>query len=444
MKDYYAILGVSKDATDEEIQKAYRELCLKFHPDKNPGLDLSSVMQDINEAYEALRKKGGSKSSNFDDTNNSSVKSNYNYYSDKKEKSSQIILRRIWVTQTDFYLHIHLSFIAEKMKGKEGALNVWISNEYEIGENYSFLASKKFTPETSSHTYYDFCFRVSLQRVSTILEKEEGNAMIHVALYDNDKQILASSYNNSFYFDNSSFIDETKSINTDEGLWERFSNLSEMKQGLILFPVLFGICLIIILVGGSGKSNGYIGYDAVDSDSIAEIDSPAEPHIHTVQPSNTNYENDNQAKPEDVEQKQPETTAETDLTEEINRKKAWAYQDGLKKGYVDGLYDGYNESFVSSFGVREPIGKGKRYGKSFSSDGYEYWELFNECRKGYDTGYKIGIKEGYNQRVNEYNEKRERIKQQQKEWDEKYGDKYYPGQLLDENGNFLPQYPNFY
>ena len=53
MSDPYSILGISKNATDEEVKKAYRELARKYHPDAyadNPLADLAAEkMQEINE-----------------------------------------------------------------------------------------------------------------------------------------------------------------------------------------------------------------------------------------------------------------------------------------------------------------------------------------------------------------------------------------------------------
>ena len=54
-KDYYKILGIAKNATQEEIKKAYRSQSLRWHPDKNPGMDTTAKMQDINEAYNILK-----------------------------------------------------------------------------------------------------------------------------------------------------------------------------------------------------------------------------------------------------------------------------------------------------------------------------------------------------------------------------------------------------
>lgn len=55
MKDYYKILGVSRDASLDEIKKAYRRLALKYHPDRNPGdKEAEEKFKEINEAYAVL------------------------------------------------------------------------------------------------------------------------------------------------------------------------------------------------------------------------------------------------------------------------------------------------------------------------------------------------------------------------------------------------------
>ena len=61
MRDPYSVLGVSQNASDDEVKKAYRELARKYHPDNyqnNPLADLAEEkMKEINEAYDTITKQ---------------------------------------------------------------------------------------------------------------------------------------------------------------------------------------------------------------------------------------------------------------------------------------------------------------------------------------------------------------------------------------------------
>ncbi len=93
MNDYYSVLGISKNATQEEIKKAYRNLAFKYHPDRNPdNKEAEEKFKKISEAYDVLgdeKKRAeydrfGSSSSSYSSRN--SYQQNYyqngyqNYY----------------------------------------------------------------------------------------------------------------------------------------------------------------------------------------------------------------------------------------------------------------------------------------------------------------------------------------------------------------------------
>jgi len=58
-RDFYEVLGVAKNASDEDIKKAYRKLAMKYHPDRNQGEDAKAKeaeakFKEVKEAYEML------------------------------------------------------------------------------------------------------------------------------------------------------------------------------------------------------------------------------------------------------------------------------------------------------------------------------------------------------------------------------------------------------
>lgn len=97
-KDYYTILGVSENATAEEIKKTYRKLAFQYHPDRNSGNE--EKMKEVNEAYAVLSDPG--KRKEYD-----SLRQNYGFYARDRFRQAY--------TEQDIFKDSDIDYIFEEL-----------------------------------------------------------------------------------------------------------------------------------------------------------------------------------------------------------------------------------------------------------------------------------------------------------------------------------------
>ncbi len=130
MEDYYEVLGVDKNASKEEIKKAYKKLAKKYHPDINKSKDAEEKFKKINEAASVLlddnkRKNYDRFGSNFENTGFGYDFSNFDFedlfndifgfdFGFKKKRKAEDIKVELEVTLKDLYYNKEIKFKIEK------------------------------------------------------------------------------------------------------------------------------------------------------------------------------------------------------------------------------------------------------------------------------------------------------------------------------------------
>jgi len=165
MKDYYYFLGVSPDASYEDIKKSYRKLSLKYHPDKNENDDFfADRFREIQEAYEILSDKVKRKSY---DQNLESHQKTFRYHVPPSIKT----------------------FTANKIKVKKGEeiIITWQTQNADVVKVLPFGLEKPYGERTFKITEFkNGKFQLLLHVTNSLLHKTIVQGITITEVFEND------------------------------------------------------------------------------------------------------------------------------------------------------------------------------------------------------------------------------------------------------------------
>jgi len=177
MKDYYYFLGISPDASEEDIKKAYRKLSLKYHPDKNDNDDFfAGRFREIQEAYEIL--------------NDSGKRRTYDQNLENHQKSFRYNTPPSIKTFTSNKVHAR--------KGEEIIIN-WQTNNADVVKILPFGLEKPFGERIFKITEFkDGKFQLLLHATNSLLHKTAVQGITITEVFENDAAQFRDSVEEMF------------------------------------------------------------------------------------------------------------------------------------------------------------------------------------------------------------------------------------------------------
>jgi DnaJ-class molecular chaperone len=185
-KNYYDILGVNKNASQDDIKKAYRSLSKKYHPDKNNGDD--SKFKEINEAYDTLgdetKRRQYDNPNPFSDfggfgSNNSGFSWTWNSYNHNHKPMPQNVEAHIEISLTEAYYGCN-----RNIRVGTKSFNIDIPKGVTTGKTivYAGQGGKGYDPLTGQEKYGDLYIKINVRSTDKMYLNNDGTLEMVVAI----------------------------------------------------------------------------------------------------------------------------------------------------------------------------------------------------------------------------------------------------------------------